>query len=259
MLAIRILAGSSTTPSDRCSEPATCLPAPRAPVPSSPLPYLNAASVSASPARAPAPSPRCNARSAAVCATVTASWALHALARGCAHERRLGVCSRWQGPVRSTLQAPSASILSRGTVARACPLPRARAHDSIGESGATPSTLPCRGASLASAFRGESGVHLVLSSDATAWSLHPGMRRRQLTTPARRSCTNRRRAARRRHLRSVDTGPVAPRRDSGLPTLPPPHAPFARFGRLSPRRVLPPGPANLGLPLITRLLRKLAK
>jgi hypothetical protein len=35
---------------------------------------------------------------------------LHALVRGCAHERRLGVCSRWQGPVRSTIQAPSPTL-----------------------------------------------------------------------------------------------------------------------------------------------------
>ena len=123
-------------------------------------------------------------------------------------------------------------------------------------------TLPCRGASLASAFRGESGVHLVLASDATAWSLHPGKWRRQLTTPARRSCRTRRRAARGRHLLYVDAGPVGP---EGTRACPPCHHPtraaraLARFGRLSPRRVLPPGPANLGLPLITRLLRKLAK
>ena len=63
-------------------------------------------------ARAPAPSPRRDARSAAVRASVTASWSLHALARGCAHARRLGVCLRWQVPVRSVIQAPSAMLFS---------------------------------------------------------------------------------------------------------------------------------------------------
>ena len=51
--------------------------------------------------------------SAAICAEVTASWALHALARGCAHERRPEPRSRWQGPVRSIVQAPSAAIFAR--------------------------------------------------------------------------------------------------------------------------------------------------
>jgi hypothetical protein len=148
-----------------------------------------------------------------------------------------------------------------GTVARACPMPGARAHDSIPKSGATQSTLPCRGASLASAFSSASGVHLVLASDATAWSLHPGKRRRQLTvasativqSTAARSLAPTSALGRRRARR--------PRRDSGLPTLPPPHARYARALRTlwpsSPRRVLPPWPPLSGPPSLPRCARSL--
>jgi hypothetical protein len=91
------------------------------------LPRLSAATVLAATARAPAPSPRCDARSAAICASVTAFRALHALARGCAHERRLGVCSRWQGPVRSTNSAPSPTLFSSAPSRERAPC-RAHVH-----------------------------------------------------------------------------------------------------------------------------------
>ena len=64
-------------------------------------------------ARAPASSPRCAPRSAAVRATVTADRALRL--RSHVHRARapLSLCSlRRQGPVRSTIQAPSTTIFS---------------------------------------------------------------------------------------------------------------------------------------------------
>jgi len=123
------------------------------------------------------------------------------------------------------------------TVARACPLPGARAHDSIRESGATRSTLPCRGASLASASGHTTGVHLVLASDATAWSLHPGKRRNQ---------------------RGDHAGSIGARLGTSICSWPP-RARRHALAAFPPAASFPPGPPNLGTPLIARLLRKLAK
>jgi hypothetical protein len=111
--------------------------APRSPVPSPPLLRLSAATTSAATARAPAPSPRFDARSAAVRATVTASWSLHALARGgvrtCAPPSAELALAR-PSPLHPPGAQPDDLLL--GTVARACPLPGARVHDSIGGRGA---------------------------------------------------------------------------------------------------------------------------
>ena len=145
----------------------------------------------------------------------------------------LGACSRWQGPVRSIIQAPSAAIFSCAPSRAHAPC---RAHVRTTPSG---KAAPHSRRSHAAAPRSQvpsgqkSGVHLVLASDATAWSLHSGKRRRQLTVASATIVQNAwRRAARRRHRAAIHAGPVA-----------------ARFGRRPPAASFPPGPPILGTPL----------
>ena len=71
--------------------------------------------------------------------------------------------------------------------------------------------------------RGESGGQLVLASDASAWSLHSGKRRRQLTGASATIVHKAAARAWRRHRRSIDAGPLTHTRASTLwPPFPPP-------------------------------------
>ena len=127
------------------------------------------------------------------------------------------------------------------TVARACPLPGARAHDSIGESGRTGKR------SHAAAPRSQ--VPSVEKATFTLCSHRTPRHGRCIResgdgssrSPARRSCRTRRAQF-----------------SASLCFLSRP-GPSARLGRRPPAASFPPGPPNLGTPLIARLLRKLAK
>jgi len=171
-------------------------------------------------ARAPAPSCKCEAGSASASATVTASRALHLRSHATARMSKTASCARSGRKSRSAppSRRPARRFLLRHH--RACVPPagrtRARLHPRKRQ---RRKTLPCRGASLASAFRGESGGQLVLASAAAAWSLHPGKRRRQLTVASATIVLNASpRAPRRRHRAAIEAGPVGTPR----PPFPPP-------------------------------------
>ena len=206
-------------------------------MPSSPLLPLVAGLISAATARAPAPSCRCVARSAAASATVTASWDLHrarAWPWTCARHWRALAWS--QVPARFTIQAPSSTISSSPPSRVRAPC---RAHARTTPSG---KAAPHGRRSHAAAPRSQvpSGTHQ-RSTCARIGRLGMVAASGKAAKPARRSCRQHRRAARYQHLLLATPGPSA------------------RFGRLSPRRVLPPWTPQPGHPPGARLLRKLAK
>jgi hypothetical protein len=220
---------------EQCPGPACWPRPPRAPVPSSPLLHLGARTISATTARAPAPSLRCAARSAAVSAPVTASWSLHALARGvriCAMPEPVLALAR---PRPLHHQGAQRDDLLVGTVARACPLPGARAHDSIGESGHTADApMPRRLARKRLQGRkrrspcARIGRHgMVAASGKAATTAHA----LSATIVHKATCA---------------------RLGAGIVLLSRP-GPSARLGRRPPAASFPPGPPILGTPLAPSL------
>jgi hypothetical protein len=120
-------------------------------------------------------------------------------------------------------------------VARACPLPRARAGSSIRESGATRSTLP------AAAPRSQAP-----SAATTAVSLCSHRTPRQVAASVKAATTA--------HEPSATTSWKSPCAHLGasfnLLSTP---GPSARLGRRPPAASFPPGPPNLGTPLAPSL------
>lgn len=215
--------------------------APRAPVPSSPLPRLGAILFSATTARAPAPSRWCVApqRGGSV-ARSPASRALHLRSREHHGSRRpsrarsgrkaRAAPSRWRPARRSAHEpraarrAPSASDIEVSGSRRG--LREHVARHSLGKGGEIGGSLAAP-ASLASAIWARKGAHLVRASARAARSLHLGKRRPHLSVGRQRDDLGEigRRAARGKHLGTTDPAPTR----TG-----------ARFGRRFPRRAPPP-------------------
>jgi hypothetical protein len=207
-------------------------PAPRAPVPSPPLLLLSAATVSASTARAPAPSPRCGARSAAIHAPVTASQVLHLRSRAAARMSETTPRARsgsrtWSAPSSRCPERRSSSRHRRTRVPAAArtrarlhrrkrrhtadaPMPRRLARKCLqGRKRRSPCARIGRHGMVAASGKAATATH----RPSAAISQKPTAR-----SSAPTSALVRRRARR------------------------------ARFGRLSPRRVLPPWTPQPGHP-----------
>jgi hypothetical protein len=154
---------------------------------------------------------------------------------GCAYARCPSLCSRWQGPGRSTIKAPSATIFSSAPAGGGRPRPAPPPHDSIGESGHTADApMPRRLARKRLQGRkrrspcARIGRHgMVAASGKAATTAHA----LSATIVHKATCA---------------------RLGAGIVLLSRP-GPSARLGRRPPAASFPPGPPILGTPLAPSL------